>query len=361
MRASDPQAAKQRILTSLDERSLLVPADLGSKVICLPSDLSKPDLGLDSSVLSHIKETVTHILHIAWAVNFNLGVESFEDQHIRGTYNLINLSLSVSQPKPARFFFCSSISVAVGSPRPATIHEAPVPDLSHAQDMGYARSKLITERITVAAAKNAGARSRVLRVGQVVGDGNAGIWNDTEAIPLMVRSALVLKSLPRLGERPSWIPVDILAKSMLEVSGLSQADDVPETRDAEPELVYHLLNPLTFSWDEDFLPALRRAGLKFEDVEWKTWFQKLKGVEQDPVQNPAVRLIPFWQKKYGDVGNGAGDPEIKAGGIKFATQITEMDSETLRGGIDLIREGYVEKFVYAWLRKWKQGSNAVLA
>ena len=142
----------------------------------------------------------TLIIHSAWAVNFMLGIRSFEDQHINGVKNLINFALSARTLMPARFYFCSSLSVALAIPAPAIVPEAPIEDLKAALPMGYSRSKLVAEHIVHNAAVQAGAPAHVLRIGQIVGDSKEGLWNDTEAIPLMVRSALTLKVLPSLDE-----------------------------------------------------------------------------------------------------------------------------------------------------------------
>lgn len=147
------------------------------------------------------------VIHSAWAVNFNLGVRSFESQHIRGAYNLINLCLRTNmttsrrrQLPPARFYFCSSISAAAGTPLPATIEERHIEELAHAQAMGYARSKLVTEHMVQAAAAKTGMVASVLRIGQIVGDTKKGLWNTTEAIPLMLQTAKTLGVLPALEE-----------------------------------------------------------------------------------------------------------------------------------------------------------------
>lgn len=175
-------------------------AEEQSRITVLPSDLSQVSLGLEEAVLDQILHNITVVIHSAWAVNFNIGVRSFEQQHIRGTHNVISLCLRTKTARPARFYFCSSISAAAGTPLPAVIKEAHVEDLSHAQNMGYARSKLVTERIVRAAAEQAGAVASVLRIGQIVGDTSCGLWNTTEAIPLMIQSANTLHALPELDE-----------------------------------------------------------------------------------------------------------------------------------------------------------------
>jgi thioester reductase-like protein len=198
VRASSPSVAHDRVFSTQASKKL-GPFPNPSKVICLPADLSRDDLGLDKTVIGRLKKTLTTLIHSAWAVNFNLGVRSFEQQHIKGVYNLINLCLSTSTSRPAQFYFCSSISAAAGTPLPAVIAETHVPELAHAQNMGYARSKLVAERI-VKAAGETGMVAKVLRVGQIIGDSEYGIWNTTEAIPLMIQSAVTIGALPALEE-----------------------------------------------------------------------------------------------------------------------------------------------------------------
>jgi thioester reductase-like protein len=86
------------------------------------------------------------------------------------------------------------------TPLPATITETYTAKLENAQNMGYARSKLVVESMVKAAVENNGMNARVFRVGQIVGDSQNGIWNSTEAIPLMFRSATTLGALPELDE-----------------------------------------------------------------------------------------------------------------------------------------------------------------
>src|SRR3954469_20754140 len=93
VRASSPTKARDRVFTALAAKKLDSLPD-PSKVVCLPADLSREDLGLDAVVINRLKTTLTTLIHSAWAVNFNLGVRSFEQQHIKGAYNLINLCLS---------------------------------------------------------------------------------------------------------------------------------------------------------------------------------------------------------------------------------------------------------------------------
>ena len=76
--------------------------------------------------------------------------------------------------------------------------EEPIMDFRQASDSGYTQSKLVGEYIVQTAVEDFGAIACNLRIGQVVGDTKLGLWNENEAPPLMIRSALTLGKLPAL-------------------------------------------------------------------------------------------------------------------------------------------------------------------
>lgn len=200
VRAADDTAATTRLQKSLLVRGIKLNPEQENKIVALSCDLSKSDLGLSQHMFSELSSKVTMIIHSAWAVNFNIPVQSFEDQHIKAVWNLIQLSLSVHAPQPARFYFCSSVSSAGASPRPGTVPESIVSSPAYAQRTGYAQSKYVTEHVARNAVRSVGAHARVLRIGQLVGDTKIGTWNTTEGIPMMIQTAQTLGALPELNE-----------------------------------------------------------------------------------------------------------------------------------------------------------------
>jgi thioester reductase-like protein len=200
--------------------------------------------------------------------------------------------------------------------------------------------------------------ARVLRIGQLSGDRRSAIWNDTEAIALMVRSALTVRALPALHEQPSWLPVDACAEAVVEiaVSGREEAES-PEkaherTRDDDADRVYHLVNPQTFNWSGEFLPALKKCGAlpDFDIVSPQEWILRLAGSEQDAAKNPSIKLLDFWRFKYGNA-NAATDSEMPAG-LTFETKRTLLDCKALEGVGQPVADGLVERYVKQWMKKW---------
>ena len=72
-----------------------------------------------------------------------------------------------------------------------------------------------------AAVAESGANATILRIGQVVGDTKWGVWNDNEALPLIIRSAMTMGVLPQLDVACSWLPVNTVAASVLRIAGLA--------------------------------------------------------------------------------------------------------------------------------------------
>lgn len=340
---------KEEILDALAKKGLEVMPFRTKKIIALNSALDKSDLGVGKEMLAEMQRSVSLIIHTAWPVNFNLPLANFEP-HIQGVYNLIQFSLSVHLPAPAVVLFCSSISTALGAPTSA-IDEAPLDDLNSALEMGYGRSKLIGENI-VSNARKSGARSFSLRIGQVSGHSKKGLWNDSEAIPLMIRSALTLKALPQLDTSCSWIPVDKLACSVLEIAKACSVNTLEDsggdatTNQHIDDTIYNLSNPRAFTWS-DLLDALRRSGFDFQTVPFHSWLQMLRDSESrgEETINPAVKLADHYEAMYGEEA-----PPPKT----FVTEKAERDSNTLRNGrLRIIQDGILNRYALDWLRRWK--------
>ncbi|KAL9602179.1 MAG: hypothetical protein Q9219_002043 [cf. Caloplaca sp. 3 TL-2023] len=380
VRGADPVT---RLRASLENRHLDFQT---SKVTVLTSDLGSQMLGLDDATYSEIRSSATHIVHAAWPVNFQLGLASFEAD-IQGLHNLLQLSLSSPYDVSAKLLFCSSVATALGTPAPAKVPEEIIEQLHHTTDMGYGRSKLVGEHIVAAAVESAGAQASILRIGQIVGDTKYGMWNDREAIPAVVRSALTMGILPELRHICEWLPVDILAECILELGGLGSNLNSDETRvtdgattvngDGKSEkspmtgsqedtemspktdelvgkadgnrlqLVYNIKSPHTFSWGSDLLPALRAEGLSFDTVPTEEWLRQLhllssstedssspssKGPAADPEKNPALKLSRYYISSY------QRDQEDD-GRLEFLMENSMRDSKSLRESGDVLKTG----------------------
>ena len=199
VRASSPTEARDRLLSSLSGRHLSnAHQDDINRLHAIHSD-SFPHLASSLLEKEPYCTRLPHIIHCAWPVNFNPPLSTFDDQ-INTLHHLPQLSLSTHNPKPAHFIFYSSVSAVSLFPSP--VPEAPLASFSYAENTGYGGSKAVAEIIIHKAVESAGAKASILRIGQIVGDTlHQSMWNDSDAIPLMVRSALAIGAPPALNER----------------------------------------------------------------------------------------------------------------------------------------------------------------
>ncbi|KAJ5217935.1 uncharacterized protein N7498_000034 [Penicillium cinerascens] len=291
VRASTDQKATARVIDSLRQRRIYHTLSLQQrrKIIALTADLSQPTLGLQPQQYSKIVEEVAKVYHCAWTVNFNWSLASFEKVSIAGLRNLIDLCLKAPGVHPAQFLFASSVGTVLRTKLPV-VPEALPDDFSSMQSTGYAQSKLVAEHICQNSIEEAGVPARVFRIGQVTGDTKHGVWNSTDAVPLMIQTATTLGILPAIDEHLRWLPVDLVAKSMVEV-----ADHDPAI--GTGPAFFNMTNPKTLHWTNDLIPYLRQAGLQFDLLEPPQWVERLR-TNTDPVANPAIKLMDYIERNY---------------------------------------------------------------
>ncbi len=182
-------------------------------------------------------------------MTFLAALASFEDA-IRGTKNLLALSLSVPA-KRKRFVFCSSTAAVVRSPSFPSSPLSPSSQILekfsenpwHSDPLGYSRSKWVTEAIVDRGGGD------VARIGQLSGDRKHGVWNEEEGWPAMLRTVKAVGCLPMLREDVSWLPLDVAAAVIVEIA-LRCEKRAKSTGDKNTQgsRVWHVVNSLGTPW-----------------------------------------------------------------------------------------------------------------
>lgn len=148
--------------------------------------------------------------------------------------------------------FISSIATALRAP--GAVAEDLVPWEYVEEGMGYAQSKWVAEQILASAATKAQIPVRIARLGQVCGDTMEGLWNPSEAIPTIVRTAVTQGVLPGGDvddvdddEELQWLPANVAGQAIVEVALCADAD---VAADADQLLqVFNLVNSTPLFWN----------------------------------------------------------------------------------------------------------------
>ncbi|KIJ54518.1 hypothetical protein M422DRAFT_63832 [Sphaerobolus stellatus SS14] len=249
-------------------------------------DLSAPDLGLDEDTYNELRDSITHLIHCAWNLNFNLILESYERIHIAGVRHLINLCLESPLSESPRFVFLSSAAASEAySDGDRRVPEVPLDDPRIALDQGYGQSKFVSEQIVVRAVQHAGLAATVIRVGQLSGTRSTGAWNLNEHVPILIRSSVEMGIIPEdifLAVR--WLPSDIAAFAVLKQTLASSA-----------HLEYfHVENPTETHWGHIAEAICKASPKSLKPVSSSIWLEEISKPNIDPERVPAARLLEFF-------------------------------------------------------------------
>lgn len=311
------EAAKERQVGLLSKQVLDASQIAGfeSRVHFLHStSLGAPHLGLagreDYDLLKSSK--ITHVIHNAWPVNFNIALSSFKS-HIAGVRALIDFC-AVASEHPKLMFISSLSSITTLSGK-KTVPEAIVSDPSAPSPMGYGESKYIAEHVLNRAteASRGAISTAILRVGQIAGPvkSSKAAWPAQEWLPSLVISSQTVRALPgSLGrmDQVDWVPVDLLADGISELLDNRQAWDCGENRrERKQSSVFHVINPNAVAWAE-LLPALKAQTGVGQIVPLRDWIDLVRqGPEEDSSmhRNPARKILQFYEALADTVSGGS--------------------------------------------------------
>ncbi|TFK50446.1 acetyl-CoA synthetase-like protein [Heliocybe sulcata] len=272
-------AMKQRGLGSDPLREAL---EQGRLQFC-PIKLASPDLGLDESLAIRLRSEVTHIIHAAWHLNFNWPLERFEPVYVAGTRYLVDLALSSLRTPAPRFIFISSVGAVGGYNQRVAVPERAINDAGVASSQGYGRAKYVCERVLVEAS-NAGLQVAIVRPGQLSGGIEHGVWSLKEHIPMLINASLVLGKIPEDLPPLRWLPVDVAAEAIVELSLRSEQQQVS---------VHHIENSVATPWTEAVNMLKEAADLPLDIVPNSVWLEALQR-GHSACAIPAVALLQFY-------------------------------------------------------------------
>ncbi|KZT01340.1 acetyl-CoA synthetase-like protein [Laetiporus sulphureus 93-53] len=307
------------------------------KSFLLEGDLTEDNFGLPFEVYEEMHRSVTHIIHNAWRVDFNLALTSFQS-NVKGVRALINFALTSPLAETPRIIYTSSIGVFQNFNEDALQLEEPI-EAEAAVGSGYSESKWVSEHILYEAARKTPLSCLIVRVGQLCGSID-GAWNIHEWFPSLVESTTKLKCFPEDHRVVDWVPLDVAAQAMVEF-----------TKASHDYIVVHLVHPHPVSWSSIANSLSRELSVSL--VEYTEWLARLESLldsshsesleEVEALRDMrALRLLPFFRglaRTRG--GNALGFPEL-------AVEKAKNLSPTLANGAPLTADDAVK-----WLTYWR--------
>lgn len=253
------------------------------KVVYLEGTLDNDYFGLSTDMFNEMARSVTHIVHVAWPMDFIIPLAAF-DHAIHGLRNLVDFAISSPWQVPPQLLFTSTVGVLTGLTSSSTVEEVLINDPSISVGAGYIESKWVAEHVLAAAADATRLKPTIVRLGQLTG-GRKGYWKVTEWIPSMIKSGLSLGVLPNRANTVNWLPVDVAATSMVEMLD-------------SPPGVYHLAHPSPVSWTIPMQEAARIMNVPL--VPYTQWLASLEKQASSQTgeylqKNPALRLLDFFK------------------------------------------------------------------
>ena len=143
------------------------------------------------------------MVHIAWPMNFKMGLQSF-DASFRSLQTLIQLARKAHfyrhRTKP-RVLFISSISTVgnyLSIQGVVLVPEVIVEDPTWTLELGYAKAKLVCEKMIQRATNDyPEIEAGLVRVGQIAG-ASSGYWNANELFVAICASSQKMVKFPDL-------------------------------------------------------------------------------------------------------------------------------------------------------------------
>lgn len=219
--AQELDAALDRLKAALVAGGITLRSDLWNKIELVGSADFSQDCnnhfgakrdGVDTPVLKQLAGQVTHVVHLAWPMDFQRTLESFKphldmiEALIRFSRYAYSIQSSKKAVSPVRVIFSSSIAAVRNYRDPKAAKTLAVPEVvmgspATAAPMGYAEAKWVCERMLSTAHRTFADQVDpvIVRVGQLSGpEHSEGVWKTGEHMPTLVKASKTIGAFPQL-------------------------------------------------------------------------------------------------------------------------------------------------------------------
>ncbi|KAF2280128.1 acetyl-CoA synthetase-like protein [Westerdykella ornata] len=330
-RASHGEDLKVRQERANSMAGIALDSQAWSKIELLAADTQAPNFGLSNDQLRRLEQNVTHIIHLAWPMDFQRQLFSFRPQ-LDALESLIRIARSAHRLRPQlkpRIMMASSISVV----RYFRDGLAPVPekrldDPEVTTAMGYAEAKWVCEQVLshVGEEFSDECTPMIVRIGQLSGpEHRKGLWKVEEHIPALIKASQMVSAFPLLTGKMSWLPMDRAAKSLV---------DILFSESPSGSFTCNLENPVRQPMSD--LGAFVVHELKLADkmIAFDAWLGRVSNTGY------AASLLDFFRNDFQALANGD---------VILDTTVARSVSTHLRASGAISKDLIVE-----YIRRWRE-------
>jgi thioester reductase-like protein len=249
-----------------------------SRIIPVVGDLSKRRFGLSEAQFSELAGQIDIIYHNGAQISFIRPYSALKTINVLGTIEILRLA-GLIQTKPVQFISTLAVFLSKTYAPTDQILETDVPEFTPNMKGGYKQSKLVAEKL-VMAAQERGLPANIYRPVRIMGDANTGvIGNLSDSLCSLIKGCIQIGKFPTLDIPITVVPVDYVSQAVIHLS----------LQEKSLGKAFHLFNPHLISWQTLF-NKVRSLGYSLEKVSYDDWLAELKNKAS---QQPEDKLYPF--------------------------------------------------------------------
>jgi L-aminoadipate-semialdehyde dehydrogenase len=292
-RASDHEAARQRIIMSLQNHLVInsICQDWDERIKALAGDLEQPNLGLSTSMWTKMLTSVDAIVHNGALVHWIKPYRMLKRANVSGTCALLRLSLQAAIP----FYFVSTTSVLDSDnlKKESFIEEAIYPDTRGLYG-GYSQSKWVAEQIIDWIERATGLPTAIFRPGYIGGHSIDGTCNTDDFLCRLIKGCIQLQRFPFLKDQENEpqlnvVPVnvvsDIIAWGVLHSKHILHRGPI------------HVINPNPISYYDVYM-EIQKMGYQLKLMSYPDWRILLQRDNDVNALHPLLaHFTPTWYEE----------------------------------------------------------------
>jgi myxalamid-type nonribosomal peptide synthetase MxaA len=281
VRAENQEQGMQRIRNQMEEYNLWNES-FRDRIIILPGDLSKPRLGLDTTLWSQLGEKIDSIYHNGAMVNHMMPYSELKGTNVRGTIEVLKLA-SINHLKLVNFV--ATKAVFNGSVKRTSINEnTKIDKETHLKATGYPASKWVSEQL-IRTAMDRKIPCIIHRLGTVTGHSLSGACNQDDHFYRFMRSCIKMGVYPGKVPDTDMTPVDQVAKAIISMGNKAE----------HKNRVFHIFNPKMFSVEEIMKNCPKPRG-SYKKVTILEWIDMVIDREQSRTALPITPYLPAYEE-----------------------------------------------------------------